>query len=356
MEHIKQLSSLPPLPPGTLLKGGQYEIIDLTSNPGGFGRIYRAYGSRHNHGGSRHVTAIKEFHVRKFESLEAEWSSMYSFTRAITQHDMDVLRAKFYQEAKMLSLLYHQLDRHLPQIHGQVWEEPDGRLFYAMTYVDGMSLRETLENHGAGFTVSEERAADYIIQMGKVLHKAHELGLVHADVSPNNIMLRRGLHFAVLVDWGNAKSYNDEMVLGQMNDDQMRTFLRYQDALDRATAHISEMPSTIADELNIGTGGYTAPREFWGKPQADVYSLAATMFYLLTGKDARMLKSEKYVAWARQELADHNVSQATTDAILHTMNVDAHHATKSIQEFLQELPKELVINSLLNYSDHDKNY
>lgn len=352
---MQHLTSLLPLPPGTRLKGGQYEIIDLTSNPGGFGRIYRAYGSRPNRDGSRRVTAIKEFHVQEFESLEAEWSSMYSFTRAVTQHNMDVLRAKFYQEAKMLSLLYHQLDRHLPQIHGQVWEESDGRLFYAMTYVDGMTLRETLKSRGTGSTVSEERAADYIIQMGKVLHKAHEHGLVHADVSPNNIMLRRGLHFAVLVDWGNAKSYNDNMVLDQLDDAQLRTFRRYQDALDKASANISEMPSAFAEEMGIGTGGYTAPREFWGKPQADVYSLAATMFYLLTGKDARMLKSEKYVAWARQELADHNVSQATIEAILHAMNVDAHHATKSIQEFLQELPKELVIYSLLNYSDHDKN-
>lgn len=355
MEYLKQQFSLPPLPPGTILKNGQYEIIDLTSNPGGFGRIYRAYSSRYNRDGSRRVTAIKEFHVREFESLETEWSSMYSFTRAMTQHDMEMLRAKFYQEAKMLSILYHQLDRHLPQIHGLVWEETDGRLFYAMTYVDGMTLRETLVSHGVGFTVSEERAVDYIIQIGKVLHKAHAKGLIHADVSPNNIMLRRGLHFAVLVDWGNAKSYNDQLVLGQMDEAQMRTFQRYQDDLDRATARISSTQLIAAEEAPIGTGGYMAPLDFWGKPQADVYSLAATLFYLLTAKDAFMLKSEKYVTWARQELESHHISVATTAAILRAMDIDVHRATKSIQEFLQELPQELVINCLLNYTDHDKN-
>lgn len=348
--------SLPPLQHGDLLMNGHYEIIDLTSNPGGFGRIYRAYGSRFDKNGkgvkTRHVTAIKEFHVREMAAALDEWSAMYSYTRAMTEQDMKLLRAKFYQEAKMLKVLYHQRDRHLPYIHGEAWEEPDGRLFYAMTYIDGLTLRETLVDEGR--PMDEERAIDYIIQVAKVLHKAHETGMVHADVSPNNIMLKRNRHFAVLVDWGNAKSYNHQLTLESMNEAQLEEFQRYQADLDNAVAGSGlQSMGSMPEMKGIGTGGYTAPREFWGKPQADVYSLAATLFYLLTGKDARTLSRDNYFVWARNLLTEHNVSAATTEAILHAMTPDIHTATQSIHDFLMELEHSTVINVLLNYTDHD---
>ncbi len=50
----------------------------------------------------------------------------------------------------------------------------------------------------------------------------------------------------------------------------------------------------------------------------------------------------------------HDVSDETTEAILHAMNVDADVATKSIHEFMMDLPKEMVIRILLNYTDHDR--
>ena len=66
-----------------------------------------------------------------------------------------------------------------------------------------------------------------------------------------------------------------------------------------------------------------------------------------------MLDCVENIERARHLLAMHSVSYETTEAILHAMDVNADVATKSIHEFMMELPKEMVIKILLNYSDHD---
>lgn len=67
-----------------------------------------------------------------------------------------------------------------------------------------------------------------------------------------------------------------------------------------------------------------------------------------------MLKSEEKMSATRKLLAEHNVSIETTEAILHAMDIDVEKATKTIHDFVMELPKELVIKILLNYTDNDR--
>lgn len=307
--------SLPPLEPGTVLKGGRhddYEILELTSNKGGFGRIYRARSLKVSRGGPyEREVAIKEFHL--LHTGATGLGTVYSWTMMDLEERYRDMRMKFVQEAAILRKLYGMLrDKHIPSVLDAVWEE-NGRMFYAMNFIEGQTLREMMRGE-----MAEYRAVGYIIQIAKVLHKAHELGLVHADVSPNNIMHKRTpRNFTVLVDWGNANAMNYD------------------------------------DGYGIGTDGYRAPETFRGKPQADVYSLAATLLYLLTDRKPLMLNSEEGIAEVRQRLAEHNVSSETTEAILHAMNIDVDKATTSILEFVSELPKDVVIKILLNYTDND---
>lgn len=302
--------NMPPLKPGTLLKDGKYEILELTSNDGGFGWIYRAKNLSVQENSSKRFVAIKEYHVLEVDG--AEWSKMHSDKRGEMEIYDAVMRNKFMSEASNLRKLYRELeDKHIPQIVDTAWME-EGRMFYAMTFIEGATLRESMES-----AMPEHRAVEYIIQTAKVLHKAHALGLVHADVSPNNIMLKSSpRNYAVLVDWGNAMSYNDG--------------------------------------YGIGTKGFRAPMTFLGTPQTDVYSLAATLLYLLTDRMPVFLDSEENIAKIRQRLAEHHISTETTEAILHAMNIDVEMATKSIHEFMMELPKDIVIKILLNYKDNDK--
>lgn len=295
-----------PLEPGTVLKDGKYYILELTNNNGGFGRIYRA---RYLDNTKKCEVAIKEYHIQDFDY--EEWSKMHSMTVGEMEiYDAD-MRSKFMNEASNLEKLYGLLeDKHIPEVIDTVWLE-NGRMFYAMEFINGKTLKETMRD-----AMSERKAVGCIIQIAKVLHKAHRLGLVHADVSPNNIMLKKWRRdYAVLVDWGNAMSYNDG--------------------------------------YGIGTEGFRAPAAFWGTPQTDVYSLAATLLYLLTKKVPKLLDCEDNIEKTIDLLAYHNVSAETIDAILHAMNIDAEKATKTIHEFVMDLPKDIALKVLLNYTDND---
>lgn len=118
MEYVNYNQSLPPLEPGTVLKGNkiEYEILELTSNKGGFGRIYRARKLNSLYSN----VAIKEYHLLDFDF--AEWSKMHSWTMMdMEEYDGD-MRMKFEQEAANLRKLYRELeDKHIPNVLDTVW-------------------------------------------------------------------------------------------------------------------------------------------------------------------------------------------------------------------------------------------
>lgn len=316
----------PLLREGQYLNNGRYEIISNTVNAGGFGRIYRAYDHKSNKDGMSNVVAIKEFYVEEFFEDSDRSRSIGVYTKKEMGQCIKLMRENFRKEADILSRLNEQHDRHVPSIHGKVFSE-EGRLFYAMTYIDGLTLRETVEQEGI---MTEEMAVNYIVQIGKVLYKAHQWNVMHCDISPNNIMLENNC--AVLVDFGNAKSY--DLLLASLNND----------SVDQAV-QMGE----------IGTPGFCAPSLFIGSPRGDIYSLAATLYYLLTGKIIDCLSSQKRLDDARANLEKKKVSKETIHAILHAMEVNLENGSMGSKEFLEELPNKIVFNTLLNYNDYDYN-
>src|SRR3989442_1770364 len=79
-------------------------------------------------------------------------------------------------------------------------DEADGLLFYVMEYVDGESLRQRLGRHGP---LSVDDAVRIAVEVGDALQYAHENGVIHRDVKPENILLSRG--HALVSDFGIAK-------------------------------------------------------------------------------------------------------------------------------------------------------
>lgn len=320
-----------PLEAGTQLKDGQYEIIGDTVDAGGFGRIYRAYGSRFEKNGDRHVVAIKEFHINELLDNDCRSAIIGSQVRPIEDSDIERWRNSFYRETEILAKLNEQRDRHVPWVHAynhgkDVVFEDNGRLFYAMTFIKGKTLTEIVEETESGI-LREDEALCYIVQIAKVLYKAHNWGFTHCDISPNNIMIQDD--FAILVDFGNAMSYEIERS-------------RYHD-------------NSFDNSLLVGTPGYCPPENCFGEPKGDIYSLAATLYFLLTGKKIGTLSTKASKINAIELLRSKGVSDETIRAIMNVVVLNSSNCTTDARKFLSELPQDIVLDTLLNYNDSNYN-
>jgi predicted Ser/Thr protein kinase len=159
-------------------------------------------------------------------------------------------RERFEHEADVVARLDHR------NVVDVLDKGQDGdRLYIVMQYVDGPNLEQVLREHGA---FAPDRAVALIAAVGDAVQHAHQAGLLHRDVKPANILLRRDGGEPMLTDFGIAK--------------------------DLAAAS----PLTRHGEA-LYTPGYAAPEQIDGRPvdvRADVYSLGVVLFELLTGRRA----------------------------------------------------------------------
>ena len=145
---------------------------------------------------------------------------------------------------------------------GTVYEvgSADGHVFLAMRYVAGGALSEHIARLGGAADKGElARCVECVARLARALHAAHEAGVVHRDVKPDNVLLGED-GAPVLVDFGLAR------------------------------AERSEMPSLTATGDLIGTPHYMAPERLRGEgyadPRGDVWSLGAVLYEWITGRRA----------------------------------------------------------------------
>jgi len=163
------------------------------------------------------------------------------------------LRARFEREADLLCALDH------PNVVDVLDRGQDGDLLWiAMRLIDGPDLHTALHQRGP---FPPAQALAVVEEVGRALDHAHVRRLLHRDVKPHNILLRRradGTEEAVLTDFGIAKDLASASALTQQG----------------------AVPATVA---------YAAPEQVEGRfldRRADVYSLGAVLFELLTGRRA----------------------------------------------------------------------
>ncbi|MEZ6142724.1 MAG: serine/threonine-protein kinase [Zavarzinella sp.] len=129
--------------------------------------------------------------------------------------------------------------------------------YLVMEYIDGVNLHELVTVNGR---LAIDRAVDYIIQSARGLACAHAAGVVHRDVKPGNILVDRSGTIKVL-DLGLARMVND----------------------DRGSVTMAGGNGTL-----LGTADYVAPEQALDARNvghlADIYSLGATFYFLLTGR------------------------------------------------------------------------
>jgi len=156
---------------------------------------------------------------------------------------------RFYKEGKAAARLNH------PNIVQAIdVGEAGGYHYFVMEYVEGHTLYDEI---ASGKKFSEAEALDVIIQIAKALEHAHRQGLIHRDVKPKNIMITTD-GVAKLADMGLARGASDS-------------------AAAQAEAGRA-----------FGTPYYISPEQIRGEMsidfRADIYSLGATLYHVVTGK------------------------------------------------------------------------
>jgi eukaryotic-like serine/threonine-protein kinase len=199
---------------------GDYEVLEELGS-GGMGKVYRA----------KNVTLER---IVALKTLAPQFSADQEFVR------------RFLKEARAAARLNHP---NIVQIYdfGCV----DDTYYLAMEYVDGQSLRALLKR----YRFVESDAVLLIRHVVAALAVAHAEGIVHRDIKPDNLMLTTKGDRVKLVDLGIAKHMGEEQSLTQTGQ-------------------------------AVGTPAYISPEQIRGvrdiDARADIYSLGATFFQLLT--------------------------------------------------------------------------
>jgi serine/threonine protein kinase/formylglycine-generating enzyme required for sulfatase activity len=179
-----------------------------------------------------------------------------------TEHD----RARFLVEAKAASKL-----RHPNVVRVLEYRQEGTETFLAMDMIDGTSLQKQVEDDGH---FDDRKSAEICLKMAEAIAHAHEQGILHRDIKPHNVLLdaTQGGE-PMITDFGLAKLLEDQGV------------------------------SLTADgPVMMGTPGYMPPEQAGAgyeiDRRADVYSLGATLYYMLTGRPPFQGKSMPQVLMA----------------------------------------------------------
>jgi len=221
LELKRRLRAGGQLKEGDLL-AGVYRL-DTTLGRGGFATVWKAYDRQR-----RQVVAVKVLHSQ-------------------LAHDR-TRRERFFRGARKMATLDHPGIVRVLDAEG----EDDGYHFFVMEYLAGGDVRSAVKEK----RVTTQQAVEAVLRVGEALQVAHERGILHRDVKPANILLDGR---------GGAKLTDFDLVQAMDSTGGTRT-----------AAHLGTFlyaaPEGMSDAKAVGR-------------QADIYSLAMTLCFVLYGED-----------------------------------------------------------------------
>ncbi|GAA2130434.1 hypothetical protein GCM10009760_02920 [Kitasatospora kazusensis] len=204
--------------------GGRY-VLGERLGRGGMGTVWRAQDEMLD----REV-AVKELTVGHLDD-----------------EDQQILKSRMMREARAAARIKHP---GVITIHDVL--EQDGRPWIVMELIDGRSLADVISQDG---TLLPREAADVGAQVLAALHRGHQLGVLHRDVKPANVLLERGTGRVVLLDFGIA-TFEGNVELTRPGD-------------------------------LVGSPDYLAPERAQGErpgPASDLWGLGATLYAAVEGE------------------------------------------------------------------------
>ncbi|NER33619.1 MAG: serine/threonine protein kinase [Oscillatoria sp. SIO1A7] len=158
------------------------------------------------------------------------------------------------------------------------------RLFLVQSYIEGQNYSAILENRiRQGQPFAEDEAKELLLQLLPVLDYIHARGIIHRDISPDNLILRSTDQLPILIDFGGVK--------------QLAARIENQSILFDLQLGIADSGAIVT---RLGKAGYSPDEQLQQGlvyPHSDLYSLAVTVLVLLTGKEPRHLFDSKTLTW-----------------------------------------------------------
>jgi serine/threonine protein kinase/lipopolysaccharide biosynthesis regulator YciM len=228
------------LPQGTELNN-RYVIESLLGH-GGFGITYAAHDKILNV-----RVAVKEYLPRQLATRSEGQTKVSVFTGEARQHYDYGLR-KFLEEAQSVARFAH----HPNVVSARDYFEANGTAYMVMEYVEGVTLKEYVEKKGG--RISFEEAKGIMMPVMDALREVHQAGMLHRDVSPDNIYITTSAQVKIL-DFGAARYFAGEQ------SKSLSVILK---------------PGYAPEEQYRSSGKQGA----W----TDVYAVGATIYKALTGK------------------------------------------------------------------------
>src|SRR5919107_258884 len=227
--------------------------------------------------------------------------------------DSDQLE-RFRREARAVAQLSH------PHIVGVIDAgEEDGRPYIVFEYVEGETLKDRIRRMGR---LPIDEAIAYAIEIARALGAAHDRGIVHRDIKPQNVLVDEE-GSAKVTDFGIARSLDEE--------------------------------GLTADGRVLGTTDYVSPEQALGHDvdgQSDIYSLGVVLFEMLTGDvpfggENQIAVAMKHV---REDLPDIQALRpevsATTAAVLDRMtDKDLAHRYADVPSLVADLEDTLALEA-----------
>ena len=243
-----------PIYPGITLNN-HYRIVRELGH-GGFGRTYLAEDAHR----FNEPCVLKEFAPQVHGSYALQKSEEL-----------------FEREAGVLYKLQHNQIPRFRELF-RVSISARGYLFLVQDYVPGQSYRFLLDaRKRQGLRFIEAEINQLLIQILPVLEYIHSLGVLHRDISPDNLILRLSDGMPVLIDFGGVKQ-----------------------VAATVESLFAEANGTPAPATRIGKLGYAPVEQMQMgivSPHSDLYALAATVLVLLTGKEPHQLFDSQTLNW-----------------------------------------------------------